>query len=305
MPPKRKNSGESTKKKKKTKFENFFTEDSQKIVESDCESNVSESLCNLEGTGTQQFEDTDDDDDDKKNQSRSSSPELVIDQKSSSQPLFQYANIYHDVNQVAYVLKDWLYKKSGLDTSKIPKNILDKIILDTKDGKIFKEKIKNEKDKKIQQEFLEHIFESLIEERREAIVIENIDDNLPIFQGCFRKAVENFNNTNLDILSEVTPENMPDVATIQDMLECSDQIAECVKPEEIEAIRKFILNQQELRILNSCDCCIKTYINNDLQNHKNIKFALNFQKTYLEKESLTKNPIYCSNFIDFKKAIGK
>ena len=301
MPPrKRKIFQDSSKKKKKTDDENmsesYLIEDSQRIVDSDCE-------LEIEGTGTQQM--TNEDEDEEKDDSNSTNSDSLLDISSSSSfNLIKFTDLYHDVGLIAHILKDWLYKKQGLPKF-IPKRILNKVILDTKLGRIFKERIVKEKDEKLQQEFLQHVFETLVEEKRCNVVYKIINDNKETFQGCFIKAVEYFNDSNLDIFTKITTENMPSATTLSNLLECTVEVAECLKPEEIDIVRQYILNQQEIKLLKSCNCCVQTYINNDLQNHKKTDFKNNFKKIFSEKESLIDTPIYCYDVSSFKKAMEK
>ena len=124
---------------------------------------------------------------------------------------------------------------------------------------------------------LELFSNSVDVEFENSYVLANALTNLFNKNQCFRKLASKFNTSNLDILSTITKFNKPTYQEIAKIFDCSEQIASYVTVKTIEKFRKWILHYQKRELLKLCDCCIKTFIKEDLKVYKRRKFTKNLQ----------------------------
>lgn len=181
---------------------------------------------------------------------------------------------YYALGRASYLLRDWIKGNSELP---IPRKTLDSVFIDENNGKQIKDQM--EIDENLQRKFLDDILENMIEASRSNYVANRLPAQY-IKQSCFRKLADYFNTHDLDIQTEVTETNMPYIKDIAQLFDCSEKVAKCISYKEIEEMRKYILNLQESKKDEFCDCCIKIYISEDLKSHKKSGFVKDFAKKY-------------------------
>lgn len=201
--------------------------------------------------------------------------------------IFRYI---YDIRQAVHILRPWIPSvRNPRKFDKIPENIIEQVIRENQ--QTCKSILNSSKLEQL--EFLQAVFEHSVEYSRKQFM----DEILDIWMKnhlCFKKVAKCFNQSYSNILEEVSEFNMPDIDMLVKELSLPKPVIGCVNAGDVEKIRKAALKTSQTLKHQGCDCCVKSYISNELQKHEDKLYKFTFDEVY-KSDQLWKSDINIPN----------